>query len=146
MPSPCPPLLSLDLPLPDCALSRPQLRAGWPRDWHPCGAACLFRARRAQSGPAACSFPAGLREAPPLSFLYMSLRQQPLDSPSPLAPTALDLPPAAAPRPGPMWDTGSRFGSSLLFFLPFRHDFSFSSPLSCLSSSPGGKRRGRGCA
>lgn len=92
--------------------ARPRCGPAGRRDWHPCGAPCLFRARRAQSGPAACSFPAGLREAPPLSFLYISRRLQPPDSPPPLAPAALDLPPAAAPRPGPMRGTGSRFGPS----------------------------------
>lgn len=138
-------------PLPPSA--RPRCGSAARRDWHPCGACCLFRARRAQSGPAACSFPAGLQEAPPLSFLYMSRRQQPPDSPPPLAPAALDLPFAAAPRPGPMRGTGSRFGPSLL--LPphrpsARRDFPFPSPLLCSASlpsaAPGGKQRGGGCA
>lgn len=108
--SPEPP--SRRCPLPPSARARcgPAAR----RDWHPCRARCLFRARRAQSGPAACSFPAGLQEAPPLSFLYMSRWQQALDSPPPFDPAALDLPLAAAPRPGPMRGTGSRFGLSLL--------------------------------
>lgn len=120
-----PPLpLSPALPTPPspCARSRPRRgRAAGPAgrgDWHPCGAPCLFRARRAQSGPAACSFPAGLREAPPLSFLYIGRRQQPPDSPPPLAPAALDLPPSAAPRPGPMRGTGSRFGPFASRFHP----------------------------
>lgn len=112
----------------------------------------MFRARRAQSGPAACSFPAGLREAPPLSFLYLSRRQQLPDSPPPLAPAALDLPPAAAPHPGPMRGTGSRFGPSLLFSIPHTPAAislflpCFSAPASLPSVTPGGKRRGGGCA
>lgn len=34
-------------------------RPGWPRDWHPCGAPCLFRAGRAQSGPLPAVFRQG---------------------------------------------------------------------------------------
>lgn len=72
----------------------------------------------------------------------------------PLAPAALDLPPAAAPRPGPMPGTGSRFGLSLLLPPPTPSPLPPAaisrllprSSASLPSAAAGGKRRGGGCA
>lgn len=69
----------------------------------------------------------------------MSRRPPPPDSPPPLAPAALDLPPAAAPRLGPMRGTGIRFGPSLS--LP-RRGFACSSSVFCCCFSALGRSEG----